>query len=161
DGKRYAVKRTLTKLKSKKDRDFHLREFRMFCKVDAHPNLITYYRAWQEDGYLYFQMELCPGGNVRTLQQSLPADSIFPETTIWTFIAHVGAALQHMHNGGVVHVDVKPENVFVSGHSFKVGDLGLAIEYTLPGSPRLNGLASPSNGGGFLDTSFGSNGQSD
>lgn len=52
-----------------------------------------------------------------------------PESTIWNVAYCPAAALKHMHSRGLVHVDIKPENVFMtaSGQA-KLGDLGLACE---------------------------------
>ena len=49
---------------------------------------------------------------------------------MWTF-AHVqvATALQHVHTNGMVHMDVKPDNVYTcSDSSYKLGDFGLATQ---------------------------------
>ena len=36
-----------------------------------------------------------------------------PERIIWSVLAHVAAALAHLHSSGVVHLDVKADNIFL------------------------------------------------
>jgi serine/threonine protein kinase len=121
-----------------------LREARAFFRAGAHPHVVTYYNAWQESGYLNFQMELCPGGSLREVALAAARDNaagpFVPEHLIWSLLGHVGAALAHLHAAGIVHLDVKPDNVFLGVSrgplpsstptpALKLGDLGLAVEF--------------------------------
>jgi serine/threonine protein kinase len=138
---RFAVKRALNIMKNKSDRDRLLREFRLATRAGPHPNIIHYSVAWQEAGYLYFATELCAGGNLRQLQERLPEGTAMPERTIWTFIAHVASGLAHLHSKGIVHLDIKPENVFIAsandGAVLKIGDFGLAADFSSSSPQQL------------------------
>jgi membrane-associated tyrosine/threonine-specific cdc2-inhibitory kinase len=47
---------------------------------------------------------------------------------VWRYIEQVAAGLDHIHNHGVLHLDIKPENIFVDGKGdLKIGDFGLAV----------------------------------
>jgi serine/threonine protein kinase len=92
-------------------------------------------------------MELCVGGSLRdVLTRLTPAGSPAPEHLIWTVLAHVAAGLAHLHAAGIVHLDIKPDNILAGEApeagaatgggagaapraAFKVGDLGLATEF--------------------------------
>lgn len=52
-----------------------------------------------------------------------------PEATIWNIIVDLLQALRHLHERNLVHMDIKPENIFISfeGHC-KLGDFGLMID---------------------------------
>jgi serine/threonine protein kinase len=69
DGKFYAVKRSKKRIKNKSDRLRYLQEPKMFKRLgsETSSNVLTYYRAWQEEGYFYTQTELCSGGNLKNL----------------------------------------------------------------------------------------------
>ena len=67
-GQRYAVKKGLRKMRSRRDRREQLREVRIYRRLrqlggEESPHCLRYIRAWQEDGFVYIQMELCPGGS--------------------------------------------------------------------------------------------------
>jgi serine/threonine protein kinase len=52
-----------------------------------------------------------------------------PESTIWSFIVDVAAGLQHIHSNGLVHMDIKPQNIFLTEDgTLKIGDLGMMRE---------------------------------
>jgi membrane-associated tyrosine/threonine-specific cdc2-inhibitory kinase len=52
-----------------------------------------------------------------------------PESVIWTVIVDLLQALAHLHSRKLVHMDIKPDNIFITfdGH-YKLGDFGLVID---------------------------------
>lgn len=76
---------------------------------------------------LFLAMEYCPGGDCLTLLSTMRR---FPEIVAQHFIAQVCVAVQHLHLHGVVHRDIKPDNVLITarGH-VKLGDFGLSVPY--------------------------------
>ena len=67
------------------------------------------------------------------LLQPLPWQSLgdvpVPESTIWSFIVDVAAGLHHIHSNGLVHLDIKPQNIFLTEDgTLKIGDLGMVRE---------------------------------
>ncbi len=44
-----------------------LREISAVSALPAHPNIVGQYRAWQEGGHFYIQMDLCDGGSLHQL----------------------------------------------------------------------------------------------
>ena len=63
---RFAVKMSKRELKSRKERAEQLKEIETANKMPPHPNVVEYYRAWQEAQVFYVQMELCAAARCAT-----------------------------------------------------------------------------------------------
>ncbi|GLD99359.1 hypothetical protein PINS_up008078 [Pythium insidiosum] len=126
----YAVKKSKHELRSGRERDMLLEESKIVDHLASSgacfDHILRYYRAWQESGYLYVQTELCSGGNLRDLldgQNSVP----LPEELLWNVLNQVAHGLEALHSNHVVHLDVKPDNTFItSAGVLKLGDFGVA-----------------------------------
>ena len=63
-----------------------------------------------------------------------------PERTIWSWASHIISALHHIHGANVIHLDVKPQNVFLDRNGcLKLGDLGLARDITTTNTDVVEG----------------------
>ncbi|HXJ91670.1 MAG TPA: tetratricopeptide repeat protein [Terriglobia bacterium] len=99
-----------------------LAEARITCSLN-HPNICTVYEVGEEDGQGYISMEYVDGKplHVAVAPDGLPAESIA------SLGAQVAEALQHAHERGIVHGDVKSANIVVTAQGqVKVLDFGLA-----------------------------------
>jgi hypothetical protein len=113
------------------DPSFHARferESRLAAAID-HPNVIPVYDAGEEDGRLYIVMRWVRGTDLQAL---LSASGGIDSRRAATIVAHVGDALDAAHAAGLVHRDVKPANVLItgedgSGHVY-LSDFGLSRE---------------------------------
>lgn len=134
DGLVYAIKKSKQQFRSKRDRTRLLREVRIYEKLanaskESCHNIMQYYRAWQEDGYFYIQTELCAYGNVKDFMDSLPEPVGIPEVSIWCVVRDISSALAFIHKAKIVHLDIKPQNIFIAQHGvLKIGDFGMAVE---------------------------------
>lgn len=99
-----------------------LREARMAAALD-HPNVVSIFDVGEANGHPYIVMELVQGRSLRALVGQ-------SEVSLETRMAHlidVGRALEAAHRRGLVHRDVKPENVMVRDDGVvKVLDFGIA-----------------------------------
>src|SRR5438067_526369 len=69
-------------------------------------------------------MEYSPNG---TLRQRHPRGTIVPLPTVISYVKQIASALQYIHDRGIIHRDVKPENIFLgSNDKVLLGDFGLA-----------------------------------
>jgi tRNA A-37 threonylcarbamoyl transferase component Bud32 len=126
---RYAVKCSKREFKSKGERAEFLHEVELANQLPQHPNVVEYYRAWQESQVFCVQMELCAGGTLRRImnQDGLAMRERSSEFRVWEIVLHICRGLAHIHAHDVIHCDLKPENILVSQDgAFKIGDLGLA-----------------------------------
>ncbi len=95
-----------------------------------HPNIIRFFGGGEDNGLLYYVMELVDGG---TVKQLLRSDGPLQ----WPAVVEVGrqlcSALQFAHNHGVIHRDLKPGNLFLTADGVvKLGDFGIARDMENP-----------------------------
>jgi hypothetical protein len=100
------------------------RECRALGSLSDHPNIVTVFAAgFTSDERPYLAMELLPGGSL--------SERLAGATMPWEEAAAVGVkiagALQRAHDSGVLHRDVKPENILMSAYGEpKLADFGIA-----------------------------------
>ena len=108
------------------DEDFvarFVREARSVAQL-SHPNVVAVYDQGSDGGHLYLAMEYVPG---RTLRQLLNERGKLTPGESLDIIESVLAGLAAAHQAGIVHRDVKPENVLLAEDGrVKVADFGLA-----------------------------------
>ncbi|XP_075784852.1 membrane-associated tyrosine- and threonine-specific cdc2-inhibitory kinase isoform X1 [Pelodiscus sinensis] len=125
DGRLYAVKRSVEPFRGAGDRQRKLAEVRKHEQVGRHPNCVSFVRAWEERGQLYIQTELCPA----SLLQHCEGHGPLPEGQVRACLWDLLQALRHLHACRLLHMDIKPANVFLTErHVCKLGDFGLVLE---------------------------------
>ncbi len=99
-----------------------LREARTLAKL-RHPYIVTVYDLGKLGDLYYLVMEYVEGSSLR---QKLAERSISARDTL-DFVPQIAEALQHAHESGIVHRDVKPENVLIDARGrVRLVDFGLA-----------------------------------
>src|SRR6266704_1203832 len=99
------------------------REARTSAKLE-HPNIIPIYRVGKSGRVIYFVMKFLRG---KPLSSVLAARGSLPPGEIRLVLAQVGRALAYAHKGGIVHRDIKPDNVMFDEHGHAVvTDFGIA-----------------------------------
>lgn len=100
-----------------------LNEARILLKLQ-HPNIVAGLDAGSVDGTPYFVMEFVDGVTVATLQEQ---KGKLPEADCIRIGIYVAQALEHARKHGLVHRDIKPQNIMVTRDGLvKVCDLGIA-----------------------------------
>ena len=122
-GRRVALK--LLRAEFTRDAD-RLRRFRREARAASalnHPNILTIHEIGSEDGTHFMATEYVEG---ETLRWRMAGGAMKPGESLDVAI-QVASALQAAHEAGIVHRDVKPENIMVRPDGFaKVLDFGLA-----------------------------------
>src|SRR5947207_3611259 len=99
------------------------REARTSAKLE-HPNIIPIYRVGKSGRVIYFVMKFLRG---KPLSSVLAARGSLPPGEIRLVLAQVGRALAYAHKGGIVHRDIKPDNIMFDEHGHAVvTDFGIA-----------------------------------
>jgi serine/threonine-protein kinase PknK len=122
-----AVKVLTFALSDERARRRFLRECQVAGRVSSHPHIATVYDAGlAPSGRPYIAMELCEGGSVADRLRSGPGPMDVP-TALRIGIAIAGA-LESAHRAGIVHRDVKPGNVLLTGYGQPaLTDFGLSV----------------------------------
>src|SRR5688500_13462449 len=118
-------------------RDRFLLEARTVAKL-RHPNIVAVYAAGEAAGHLYFAMEYVAGESLRDLMDR--TKRVEPERAA-AILGDVADALAYAHAQGVVHRDVKPENVLLDGQTGRamLTDFGIARASSTADDGRLTG----------------------
>ncbi|MDF1799014.1 MAG: serine/threonine-protein kinase [Planctomycetota bacterium] len=108
------------------DEDF-VRRFQAEARAAAalnHPNVVHVYDVGVVDGQHYLAMELMAGG---TLEGRLARSGPIPPAEVVTILQQIAQALIFAEGRGIVHRDIKPDNLMVdAAGTVKLADLGLA-----------------------------------
>ena len=123
----------------KEVRERFLREAKSAGRLN-HPNIVTVFDVGEQDGVAYMAMELLEG---RSLQDILRQERLsLPQVA--NLVAQVADALDQAREFNIVHRDVKPANIMVSGAGrAKLTDFGVAYVPSLAMTQTGTGLGSP------------------
>ncbi|KAA1471705.1 hypothetical protein DENSPDRAFT_880701 [Dentipellis sp. KUC8613] len=99
-----------------------------------HPNVLGYVDSWEQDAVLYIRTEICELGNfAHFLWEYGRAFPKLEEARVWKILADLSSGMRFIHDAGVIHLDLKPANIFVTGEGrFKIGDFGMASRWPRP-----------------------------
>jgi serine/threonine-protein kinase len=90
----------------------------------SHPNVVSVFDQGNDDGTVFLAMELIPG---HTLRDTIGKEAPLSPARALALLEPVVSALAAAHRAGLVHRDVKPENVLIADDGrVKVADFGLA-----------------------------------
>ena len=124
DGCQYALKRTDKKLQTERERAEALREVHVMASLVTCPEIVRYHSAWWENDHLYIHMELCDGSASKMVDSQ--SGERMSEAQVMRCLRDVASALAFAHDRGMAHMDIKPDNIFISKTGFKLGDWGRA-----------------------------------
>jgi serine/threonine protein kinase len=98
------------------------REARLLARL-THPNIVAIHDFGQANGFFYLLMEFVDGVNLR---QAMKVGRFTPAQAL-SIVPKICEALQFAHNEGILHRDVKPENILLDTKGrVKIADFGIA-----------------------------------
>ncbi len=105
------------------------REARVLARLN-HPNIVSVFDFGEAGGFFYLLMEFVDGANLR---QAMRAGRFTPDQAL-AIVPKICEALQFAHSEGILHRDVKPENILLDTKGrVKIADFGIA---KLVGEPQ-------------------------
>ena len=99
-----------------------LREIEIAANL-THPHILPLYDSGEADGFLFYVLPYIEG---ESLRDRLVREGELPVGEVVRILRDVVDALAHAHDHGLVHRDIKPDNVMLSGRHALVTDFGVA-----------------------------------
>jgi len=132
-GRRVAVKVLHPDLAAALGAERFLAEIKTTANLQ-HPHILPLHDSGAADGFLFYVMPYVEGESLRarlTRERQLPMDDALRVTQ------QVASALDYAHRHGVIHRDVKPENILIHERSALVADFGIALAVQSAGGQRM------------------------
>lgn len=120
-----------------------LRELRFLLSLQ-HENIVTCYALEQTSTGRYLVLDYCEGGTLRGLM--IEDGRLHPVQSL-KLVAQILAGLAHAHQRGIVHCDIKPENILLNvtadGWTARISDFGIARLSQEMASDNFSNTGSP------------------
>eukprot|EP00092_Neocalanus_flemingeri_P000822 GFUD01000875.1.p1 GENE.GFUD01000875.1~~GFUD01000875.1.p1 ORF type:complete len:537 (-),score=144.38 GFUD01000875.1:131-1690(-) len=116
DGMDYAIKVSKGNLRSGSyEEKKALNEVFAHATLNSHKHVVRYYNSWVEDGHVYIQNEFCQGGSLSLkIEDKRISGENFSEDELKKMLVQSLKGLQYIHSKQLAHLDIKPENIFIS-----------------------------------------------
>ena len=99
-----------------------------------HPHILPLFDSGETDSFLFYVMPYVEG---ETLRERIERDKQLPVDEAVRIATSVASALQHAHDRGVIHRDIKPGNILIQDGQPVVADFGIALAVGAAGGARL------------------------
>jgi calcium-dependent protein kinase len=122
--KKFAIK-SVDKKRSKNAKTATYNEIMILSLLD-HPNIVKFYEVYEDKSHIHIVMEYCAG---KSLTERINKRIKLSEKEAAEVVFKVTSAILHCHSKGIVHRDIKPQNVIFthsSGYDIKLIDFGLS-----------------------------------
>ncbi|MFL6617748.1 MAG: protein kinase domain-containing protein, partial [Povalibacter sp.] len=124
-----AVKVLLPELTATIGTERFLREIQTVARL-RHPHIVPLYDSGEAAGFLYYVMPFVEGESLRS---RIAGTGAIPTEEAIRISREIADALDYAHENGVVHRDIKPDNVMLDGHHAAITDFGIARAFTESG----------------------------
>eukprot|EP00253_Pinus_taeda_P029040 PITA_29040 len=142
-----AACKTITKsdvLQDSFDRECLDNESKIMQYVAGHPAVVALHHAYEDDEIVHLVMELCSGGDLFDRIVSRNNRAPFSEEEAATVLQKLMEAISYCHSIGIVHRDIKPDNILFTDHSTSISQIKLAdfghASFFSPGEESIQGI---------------------
>src|SRR5581483_8590074 len=132
-GRPVAIKVLKGELATAVGADRFLREIEITARL-SHPRIVPVHDSGSVDGVLYYVMPFVHG---ESLRERLDREKQLPVDDAVRIATSVASALAYAHEHGVVHRDVKPENILLASGEALIADFGIGRAAAVATSERL------------------------
>ncbi|KAI7848467.1 kinase-like domain-containing protein [Circinella umbellata] len=122
----WALKKTKLQFASYDDRWQQIIEVDHMRAVSGCKQCVELTDAWEQEGILYIQMELCVNGSLAEYIKYHNRN--IPESDVWSILYELAQGVKAIHDANIIHLDLKPSNVLINDMgSIKIGDFGVSV----------------------------------
>jgi serine/threonine-protein kinase len=114
-------------------RERFLAEIRLTAQLD-HPHILTLLDSGESESFVWYTLSFIRG---ESLRQKLTREMQLAVEEALTITAQIAGALEHAHQHGIIHRDVKPENILLHEGEAMLADFGIALAVKEAGGQRL------------------------
>jgi Tol biopolymer transport system component len=132
-GREVAVKVLMPDLAANLGVERFLREIETAARLN-HPHILPLHDSGSEGGYLFYVMPYATG---ESLRDRLNREGQLPVNEAVRFSREIAGAIDYAHRQGVIHRDIKPDNILISDRHAVLTDFGVARAISAAGGDRL------------------------
>ena len=120
----FACKVISIKMLKERNLEGHLESEIRVSQALRHPGVVILTDLYKDENNYYVFYEFCPNGDLFSYMRERKR---IPESEARAFLYQIMDSISYIHNLGIIHKDIKPENVLIDQHGYlKISDFGLS-----------------------------------
>ena len=114
----------LKQLRNDQSKEKAIQEFQILSKLN-HPNIIKYFKMFNEDGKIYFVKEYVDNGSLKNIKEAYNSiNKPIEVNTLWNIFMQCLAGLDYLHNNNIIHKDISLNNILMNENKvIKIDDI--------------------------------------
>ena len=114
----------LKQLRNDQSKEKAIQEFQILSKLN-HPNIIKYFKMFNEDGKIYFVKEYVDNGSLKNIKEAYNSiDKPIEVNTLWNIFMQCMAGLDYLHNNNIIHKNISLNNILMNENKvIKIDDI--------------------------------------